>query len=546
MLRLMKLVAICTLAFCASARGQAEQAVVFQISQATTPGQSVFVMGDAAELGANDLRRSVKLDPAAYPTWRITVSIPANTTYTFRYYLRDDGPGRTSDATNGTAVSMAVTASTGPAPVVPLTRTVLWNSTQPTAVLWWRRGGAGAFAPSPMQRFSPGRATVLGEVRWASWNAAPASGSFEFYLTNAAGTARVPASGSFSTRLDGVLVQDGQVFSYVPAPTVAAARRDYAPSSPPAIASTNLGENRRYRVFLPRGYAEHPARRYPVVYMHDGQNVFESGPFGSWNAAPTLDGLGRSGGMREVIVVGVDNGPNRLRDYLPPGDSLGGNGRADVYAAFLTNELKPLIDASYRTLTGPETTGSIGSSMGGVVSLYLGWDHTSVFRRVGPMSGAWQTCPNFLNRVRPAGSMRAITIAMDSGDSGSANDNYWLTYGLRDALAGGALSRFPIEGSLRHTVGFGQQHNEAAWAARLPGVLAFLYPADDEANDIVRSVLGAQLDVTADGRIDIDDLVEQTRSPRDLDLGGAAAEGDTVFLTRALRADERAGLIAGR
>lgn len=523
--------------------------VNFQVNQTTTLGQSVFVLGNLSELGGGDVRRAVKLDPSTYPTWRVSISLPEGRSYTYQYYLRNDAPGQTSQAGNGTPIGSLISAST-PSAASPLpSKVIVAHSSNPLSgagsgvALWYRLGprsggGTGSYTRLDMTHFRPGR--TPSERMWLATPINPAvvrpGQEIEFYLTNAAGASRVPSSGQFQTFLDGALVQDAQVFSYVPAASVSAPRRDYTTSSPPSIVSTNLnGETRRYRVYLPRGYDQHPSRRYPLVFFHDGQNVFDVGPFGSWNAATALTTLQQGGQMREVIAVGVDNGPNRLTDYLPPDDNTLGQGRADRYTRFLLEELKPLIDAQYRTLTTPQTTGSIGSSMGGVVSLYQGWDHSSSITRVGLFSGAWWTTPNFVNRVKPSGTMRPLRIYIDSGDSGTSNDDYWNTLNLRDALVGAAAPRFHIEGSLRHIIGFGQQHNEAAWAARLPDALRFMYPAAEATSEILTEVYNPTWDRNADGRIDIDDLYMQNQNPGDLNVDGVIDAADTFTLDRFLQ-----------
>ena len=137
-----------------------------------------------------------------------------------------------------------------------------------------------------------------------------------------------------------------------------------------------------YRVFLPRGYPEHTQRRYPVVYFHDGRDVFESrgGPDFAIDAdGELLTRLMRFAEIREVIAVAVDvfvDAVNtRTRDYTPPGDILFGvRGQADNYARFIIEDLKPLIDSTYRTRPDRENTATVGFSLGGLVSLYLGWD----------------------------------------------------------------------------------------------------------------------------------------------------------------------------
>jgi predicted alpha/beta superfamily hydrolase len=516
----------------------ARQSVTFELNQTTTFGQSVYVLGTLSELGgvdpsltSPDLSKAVKLAPNGYPVWRATLSLPRGVTYSYRYYLRNDGAGQSSQASNGTALGSVLSGSV-PAgvPAAPGAKTVMWTTswTQPT--LWWRLASQGsgtpaAFQPVAMTRYgdAPGRA---GETRWVAWGvgAGDVGRGVEFYFTGvgqSGATLRSPSTGQHATKMDDVFVQDGQLYSYVPSASMGASRRAYNPASPPSVFSSALGQTRFHRVYLPRGYDQHTDRRYPVLYMHDGQNVFEAGAFGSWNAAGTLEDLQRRGQMREVIVVGLDNvGSTRIQDYAAPDDF----GRANLYAQYIVGQIKPLIDGGYRTRPEASLTGTAGSSMGGVVSQYLGWDYTSTFTRIGNFSPAWQVVSSFTNRVQSQ-TPRALRTYLDSGDSGTASDNYGLTLGVRDNWISGTSAKYALEGTLRHVIGFGQQHNEAAWSQRLPGALVFLYPAEEEPNDIVRLVCGSHWDLNSDGRIDLDDLLRLGEVGADLNLDGVSDVG---------------------
>jgi len=529
---------VSVLASTAVAGPEPRQNVLFATTQTTSPGQSIFLLGDLPELGAGDVTRAVKLDPSAYPNWRITISLPADRTYTYRFLRRNDAPGQTSLASNATFLTPVQNGSTASIPRTPASKTLMLTWDIPNPVLRWREASvqseaAAPFAARPMQRYGPSLNGRSQETTWLAWGFFTGGRTYDFYFTDAAGASRYPQTGWYTTSLDGAFVQEGQIYSYVPAAAVTAARRDYSAASVPTLLSPQLNETRGYRVYLPRGYDQHPARRYPVLYMHDGQNVFESGAFGSWNAAPTVAALQAQGLLREVIVVGLDNGPDRLQDYTPPSD-LGDGGR---YVAYIRDTVMPLINAQYRTLTGPSNTGALGSSMGGLISLYMGFDHAAAFGRVGAMSGAWQRAPIFLNAVS-TGAARSIRIYLDSGDSGTASDNYWPTYNLRDALAGSLTPRYPIEGTLRYRLGYGQQHNEAAWAARLPECLTFLFPAQEEPSQLLAGVFNPALDVDADGLVTIEDLYAQGEDPRDLNLDGVVTQADSEFLERYLRRNE--------
>ena len=139
------------------------------------------------------------------------------------------------------------------------------------------------------------------------------------------------------------------------------------------------GAQHRFRVFLPPGYSENTLKKYPVLYMHDGHNLFlkeEAFVGNTWKTDEVLNMLDRMNAIYEVIVVGIY--PNdRMTEYPLPGYYN--------YGRFLVETLKPLIDAKYRTLQAPGSTAVMGSSLGGVVSFYLGWQWPKVFESCLPI-----------------------------------------------------------------------------------------------------------------------------------------------------------------
>ena len=470
--------------------------VYFGINYTTVYGQSVYVVGNIPELGNDNAAYSVKLEPGSYPLWQTTVAIPKDTSFAYRYLWRNDSVSQWSSSANQNPIGSAINAATGPGQPCPARKGVLYHGGWSQTILYWRIG-SGAYTATPMQPFGAGRGP--GETRWRALGLGQAERKIEFYFTDG-GSGRDPASGTYATLLDAFFVQDGHIFDYTPPATVSAPVQTNFGS----FYSSLLLENRPYRVLLPRGYTQNTAKRYPVLYMHDGQNVFDMGPFGTWNADETAAAMIRGGQMREIIIVAVDNTANRGKDYTAPDDTVpigpgsGGPGQADKYAAFLITELKPVIDATYRTYPDRDNTATIGSSLGGVVSLYLGWDFNSVFGRCGPMSGSWQL-PNFPNRVKSE-PYRDVRVYFDSGDSGTSNDNAWPTMNLRDNFL---HKGYVLERDLRHVVGYGQQHNEAAWAARLPYAYEFLLPVTEAENPLRDELFRG--DANCDGMIDLDD-----------------------------------------
>lgn len=152
-----------------------------------------------------------------------------------------------------------------------------------------------------------------------------------------------------------------------------------------------LNTSRRIWIYLPEGY-EKTKKKYPVLYMQDGQNLFDAATasYGEWGVDECLDSLIRTG-KQPCIVVGVDNGPRRFNEYNPYEFQNFGKGEADQYLTFLVETLKPFIDHKYRTLTGKENTIIAGSSMGGLVSYYAMLKKPGVFGKAGVFSPAFWT-----------------------------------------------------------------------------------------------------------------------------------------------------------
>ena len=173
------------------------------------------------------------------------------------------------------------------------------------------------------------------------------------------------------------------------------------------FAMPQLGRTRRVWLYLPPDYATSD-KRYPVLYMHDGQNLFDeaTGYAGEWGVDETLDSLHASGDPG-VIVVAVDNGAeHRLDEYSPWTNERYGGGQGDQYVDFLVETLKPYIDARYRTLPDRLNTGIAGSSMGGLISLYALLEHPDVFGRAGVFSPALWFAPGAFEHARGAAPMR--------------------------------------------------------------------------------------------------------------------------------------------
>lgn len=235
-------------------------------------------------------------------------------------------------------------------------------------------------------------------------------------------------------------------------------------------------------IYLPPGYDDDPTRRYPVLYMNDGQNVMdETTSFvGEWNADETAHNRILAGRVEPLIIVGVYNTADRIPEYSqvvdPNYPELGG-GKSPDYARFLVEELKPRIDSTYRTKPEPESTGIAGSSLGGLASLYIALTYPDVFRRVGAVSPSiyWGN-RDILSRYDALSAKLPLKIWLDMGTEESTRsvDPIADTRAMRDRLV---AKGWVVGEDLRYLEVQGGRHNEQYWSARFGDILEYLYPA---------------------------------------------------------------------
>jgi predicted alpha/beta superfamily hydrolase len=252
-----------------------------------------------------------------------------------------------------------------------------------------------------------------------------------------------------------------------------------------SIYSPELRNRRKLYVYLPPSYANGD-RRYPVIFMQDGQNLFDQvlSYAGEWQVDETMEALSIEG--IEAIVVGVPNaGAHRIDEYSPFKDQrLRKGGRGDWYVAFLANTVKPLIDRDFRTLPEREHTGVLGSSMGGLISLYAFFCRPEVFGFAGAMSPSlWFAQEAILPYVQLAGAP-AGRIHLDLGTHEGADTRIVPgavpTYTSRYLAAAHRMHDLLERKGYRpgHELQYHEEeeatHNEAAWARRLPDALRFL------------------------------------------------------------------------
>ncbi len=257
-----------------------------------------------------------------------------------------------------------------------------------------------------------------------------------------------------------------------------------------SVSTPTLRRHRRFRsavlpderdlvIYLPPAYEATPNRRFPVLYMQDGQNLFEGrdayvkGQY--WRLGETADTEIAAHRVGPLIIVGVyHTGYQRVTEYTPTEAKRVGGGLADAYGQLLVDEVKPFVDATYRTVPDELNTGLGGSSLGGLVSLYLGLKYPSIFSRVAVLSpSVWWDRRVILRHVRAARPKPRLRIWLDMGtaEGRKALEDVRL---LRDGL----FSAGWVEGEdLAYSEHKGARHSETAWATRVAPMLRYLYPA---------------------------------------------------------------------
>jgi predicted alpha/beta superfamily hydrolase len=243
-----------------------------------------------------------------------------------------------------------------------------------------------------------------------------------------------------------------------------------------------LNNDRTLLVYLPPGYEDNAERHYPVLYMHDGQNLFDaSTSFAGveWGVDEAAQRLIEAGTIEPIIIVGIYNNADRMREYSPgPADQ-----RGTAYTRFVVEEVIPYIGRTYRVDPGRDKTGTAGSSLGGLISLYLAHEYPGVFGRCGVVSPAlgWQDRA-FLTRIEQGDKawLRDLRIWVDMGtaEGGTAPPGRETTLAVahaRDLAELLSRSGLSLGEGYEYLEIEGGRHNEAAWAGRIDRILTYLY-----------------------------------------------------------------------
>ncbi len=247
--------------------------------------------------------------------------------------------------------------------------------------------------------------------------------------------------------------------------------------------SVYLPDRRDVIVYVPPCYDDEPERTYPVLYMHDGQNLFDGQTSfvkgRTWQVREHADAAIEAGEVEPLVIVGIYNtGDRRIAEYTPERSKQMGGGEADSYGLMLTRELMPWIATKYRVRRERESTGLGGSSLGGLVTLFLGLRHPECFGKLAVLSpSVWWNHKSILGYVneRAPQIWERPRLWLDVGDREGHKTLRDVEQLARRLKANGWRPEETLHFERIH----GGTHDEASWAVRVRPMLRFLFPAQN-------------------------------------------------------------------
>jgi enterochelin esterase-like enzyme len=251
----------------------------------------------------------------------------------------------------------------------------------------------------------------------------------------------------------------------------------------PAFSSVYLPDKRDLIVYVPPGYDKHPDRAYPVLYLQDGQNLFDPRtafiPGQTWEVREHADAAIRAGEVEPLIIVGIYNTACRIAEYTHEHNWQHGGGEAAQYGLTLTREILPFIASQYRVRTDRDSTGLGGSSLGGLVALYLGLRHAQHFGKLALLSpSVWwnhKSILGYLNERAPEIWDRP-RLWLDVGDKEGRRTIHDIESLNRRLKA----NHWRPGKTLHFEKAPGGTHDEASWSRRVRPMLKFLFPASEQ------------------------------------------------------------------
>lgn len=309
----------------------------------------------------------------------------------------------------------------------------------------------------------------LNDSTWIQENRLPLNTKVNFKITRGSyykealynNNGQIPAATSLTLTKDTVITLRPSSWNDIYQRSITGTVRYYHNFSSPLLKNT-----RNVVVWLPPSYFKHPDKKYPVLYAHDGQNIFDhsSGGNGEWRMDEVADSLMRLGKIQEFIIVGIANTKDRWVEYSGTPEGMN-------YIKFIATELKPFIDRNFRTLKDKANTAAIGSSMGGLISFYMVWQYPDVFSKAACLSsGFYFDDGNILVKAKQSTSrLNGSKLYLDCGGLDLDKDFLPANEEMHQLLLRNPQIKLKYEYFPK------DKHNEIAWARRLDIPFTFLF-----------------------------------------------------------------------
>jgi len=309
----------------------------------------------------------------------------------------------------------------------------------------------------------------INDTTWAQESRFPAGTNVSFKITRGSyykealynNNGQIPIATSFRLSKDTTVVIRPSSWNDIYQRSITGTVRYYHNFSSPLLKNT-----RNVVVWLPPSYFKFPQKKYPVLYAHDGQNLFDhtNGAGEEWHMDEVADSLMRSGKTEEFIIVGIANTKDRWVEYS--GTPEGYN-----YVKFIATQLKPFIDTHYRTKKDKANTAAIGSSMGGLISFYMVWLYPQVFSKAACLSSGFYFDDGDILKevVKSTKRLNGSKLYLDCGGLDLDKDFLPANEQMKGILEQNKLIQ------LKYLYFPNDKHNEYAWAKRLANPLTFLF-----------------------------------------------------------------------
>lgn len=443
---------------------------------------AVYILGNHPDLGSNDHVQAIKLARSTGNTWQASIALEAGAEIEYKYIEKSVFRQSSYCATSSYEDISDLLIIDVPGNPISTEKSIYFISEWEQAFVRYSQNGV--WSDLPLSKIESNQSTGnLFHIESVDTGL----NEIEFYFHDNNGNEEHPDSGAigdtyFTTPLKSFVVSNGHILNYLPNSLLSPSRvitHQYIPTG-------GTVPNRNVHVYIPRGFEQNTWKRYPVIYVADGNNVLRDNGREMHTTADRMIGLGQ---IPEIVIVGIQS-PSRNEEYFPPSDrsSFAGAGAStgDLYLNFLLTDLLPWAHSNYRTTIDPELTVADGFSYGGLSATYLSWHRPDIFGGLSSRSGSYWDTPNY-NEIIRTSPKRSKRIFMDTG---TVADNWKENWEVYDHFVN---KGYVLNTELKMEIGCGHSHQVQFIKQRDPIALRFLFPIQDGFDPLIVPNLANQI-----------------------------------------------------